>query len=208
MAEDEVKKPRKRRVRASGEQPAKSTTQSPSSPLALPTPTQIQPTQPEPARSGKPRRELPIAWIWKEFWAYAGPILTMIGVWFILSPQISVEPSVNLDPSQPLATQFLVCNRGHVPVNHVSFDCAIGVGGGHIGELDMNSKFIQPIATMHAGLCVPRACAERSADIQTPRISIAIHYEWPIIGKRQSETFYFSIRKGVSSYFLVPDAPL
>jgi hypothetical protein len=131
-----------------------------------------------------------------------------MAAWVLLNPNIEITPSVNLNPAEPLATQFLECNRGRVPVNHVSFDCGIGIGGGHIGQLVMNSKLIEPIVTMHAGLCVTRACAAESADIQTSRISITVHYDWPLIGKRHSETFYFSVRKGVSSYFLVPDAPL
>lgn len=153
----------------------------------------------------RPRR-LQIGVYWKEFWAYAGPTLSLIGASFLLSPQIEIAPSINLDPAQPLATQFLVSNRGHIPVNRVSFDCCIAIGGGHIGQLFITSRIIEPVATLHAGDSATRACAVESADIQTSRISITVNYDWPIIGKRDSKTAYFSLRKGASSYFLVPDA--
>jgi hypothetical protein len=42
---------------------------------------------------------------WKETWAFLGPIVALAGFAYLWMPQISIEPSVNLDPSQPLATQ-------------------------------------------------------------------------------------------------------
>jgi hypothetical protein len=46
-----------------------------------------------------------------------------------------------------------------------------------------------------------------SADIETWGISITVNYDWPIIGKRDSKTAYFALKKGAPGYFLVPDAP-
>jgi hypothetical protein len=144
---------------------------------------------------------------WKEIWAFFGPVISLVAAWFLFKPNIEIAPNINLDPAQPLAAQFLVRNHGRVPVSRVSFDCAIGIGGGHIGNLVLTSKTIEPLATLDAGACVTRACSSESADIETWGISITVNYDWPIKSKRDSKTAYFALKKGAPGYFLLPDAP-
>src|ERR1700722_15915383 len=67
-----------------------------------------------------------IWWGWKEFWAFAGPLISVVGLYFLLRPQIIVEPSVNLDPAQTLSTQLIIKNAGRVPVYNVHFGFGLG----------------------------------------------------------------------------------
>ncbi len=60
---------------------------------------------------------------WKEVWAILGPCIALTGFFFLLKPQVEIDPSVNLDPAEPLATQFLISNKGHVPVYNIQFGC-------------------------------------------------------------------------------------
>ncbi|VTZ50324.1 hypothetical protein MPC4_220054 [Methylocella tundrae] len=197
-----MKKRRNTKGRAAGGNTPKSTSQPPAST----TPKQIEATQPEPTRSEKPRAGFPIMWFWKEFWAFAGPILTLTSAWFLLSPQISIEPSVNLDPSQPVATQFLITNRGHVPVYDVHFGCGFGGGGAiHIGHLKLSMATMLPVRVLPPGVQVTRNCAVESDNIQVPDISITATYTWPVIRWQGTQTAHFSLRHGTPGFFLVPD---
>src|ERR1700757_509233 len=63
---------------------------------------------------------------WQNTWSILGPIVTLISLFFLLKPSVTIEPSVNLDPSQTFATQFLITNRGHVPAYNVQFSCGYG----------------------------------------------------------------------------------
>src|ERR1700687_4130763 len=92
----------------------------------LPAPQNVNNTKPttEPKllqtqQGEKGRSPSQVSWLWKEFWAYAGPIVSLIGFYFLLAPQISVEPTISLDPTQTLSTQLLIKNVGHVPVYNI-----------------------------------------------------------------------------------------
>jgi hypothetical protein len=203
-----MKKPRKRRTRASGKQSSKSTSPSLSLTLASPTPKQIEPTQQNQTRSVKSRFGFPIIIRFgKKFWACVGLILALTSAWFLLSPKISIGPSVNLDPSQPLATQFLISNNGNVPVYNVYFGCGLGGGGAHshIGTFQLSASAIAPVPKLPAGASVTRSCALESEDIQVPDITITATYTWPVIEWQSSQTAHFSLRHGTSGFFLVPD---
>jgi hypothetical protein len=201
-----VKKPKNPQVKAKGDHTPKSTSQSTSSAFASRMPKQIVTIQAEPIRSGTPRHGSTIIWFWKEFWAIAGPILTLAGAWFLFSPQISIEPSVNTEPSQPLATQFLITNRGHVTVYDVHFRCGLGGSpAAHIGDLLLSSLTITPVSALPPGASVTRSCALESEDIRVPDINITATYRWPIIGWQSSQTAHFSLRHGTPGFFLVPD---
>ena len=43
---------------------------------------------------------------WKEIWAFFGPVISLVAAWFLFKPNIEIAPNINLDPAQPLATQF------------------------------------------------------------------------------------------------------
>jgi hypothetical protein len=66
--------------------------------------------------------------VWKNLWAVVGPLIALVGFYFLLRPQISIEPGANLDPSKPFGTLFLVKNTGHIPIYDVQFTCRFGMG--------------------------------------------------------------------------------
>jgi hypothetical protein len=50
-------------------------------------------------------------------------VITVSGLVIAAIPQITVEPSANLDPARPFTTLFLITNRGRIHVNDVGFGC-------------------------------------------------------------------------------------
>lgn len=146
---------------------------------------------------------------WKEFWAYVGPIISLIGCYFLLAPQISVEPTVNLDPSQSLSTQLLIKNTGHVPIYNIRLAADLGGAKGpvYMGHLKPSRAMFQPIEVLAAGASVTRAIAAESFNVQAPDIIFKVIYDWPIIGKEATSQFHFSIKRGAAGFFLVPDLP-
>jgi hypothetical protein len=106
------------------------------------------PPKSEPAKEAPPRRHK--LWrAWQIAWGIFGPPVALTGLFFLLRPQVTIEPSVNLDPGQPLATQFLISNRGHVPIYNVRFGWTIGGSGAHIGHL-------RPANLMPVAKCLTR----------------------------------------------------
>jgi hypothetical protein len=176
----------------------------PDQPIAPRTPAPTEPT-PGPGPPAKPRgstRAKIWQW-WKEFWALAGPLMALVSIAFLLMPQITIEPSVNLDPQQPLATQFLITNRGKVPVYEVRFSCGIGgPGGTHIG---ISSSTSSPILTLAPGESATKACAVESQDIATQMITVSATYRWPLIRYESTFAAHFSLKHGTPGFFLVPE---
>jgi hypothetical protein len=143
---------------------------------------------------------------WKGFWAFAGPTVSLVGFFFLLAPQISVEPSVNLDPAQTLSTQLLIKNTGRVPIHNIHFGFALGGGSVFIGRMAFGTT-LQPIATLSPGASITRAIASESFDVQAPDVTLNVTYSWPIIGKETTQSFHFAIKRGAGGFFLVPDLP-
>jgi hypothetical protein len=165
-------------------------------------------TDPKSTHNQKKGKEKPpslLWWGWKEFWAFAGPIISVVGLYFLLRPQITVEPSVNLDPAQTLSTQLVIKNAGRVPVYNVHFGFALG-GFVSTGRLVFGPT-LQPVAALPAGASVTRAIASESFDVKAPDVILIVHYSWPIIGNETTESFHFSIKRGATGFFLVPDLP-
>jgi len=159
----------------------------------------------------KPTHRRYLLELWKNSWAILGPIVALIGLFFLLKPVVEVESSANLDPSQPLATQFRIRNHGHVPVYDVHFGCGIGKGSGYsgIGYLLLDDSTLKPIPKFRAGASVTRSCALESTDIVVPNniITITVIYTWPLIHNTETDLAYFKIVHGAPGYFLVPDLP-
>jgi hypothetical protein len=176
----------------------------PDEPIAPRTPVPTEPTT-GPGPPAKPRGSTrgKIWQGWKEFWALAGPLMALVSIAFLLMPQITIEPSVNLDPQQPLTTQFLITNRGKVPVYEVRFSCGIGgPGGTHIG---MSSSTSSPILTLAPGESVTRACIVESQDIATQVITVSATYRWPLIRYESTSAAHLSLKHGTPGFFLVPE---
>jgi hypothetical protein len=146
--------------------------------------------------------------IWEVFWAFTGPIIAVIALWFEMRPLVTVEPSVNIEPTNLYATQILITNRGHVPVYGVHFGCGIGAGGGRtVFSGTLRPPDIRPIARLDAGQAITRSCDVGQIDIQgNSRLSFEMSYAWPLIGWLETKRVLFDVKKGAPGYFLVPDA--
>jgi hypothetical protein len=169
-------------------------------------PAKAEPTkEPAPQRPQQSRAQGVGLW-WKEAWAYVGPVFALASAWFLLTPQVSIEAGVNFDPAQPLSTQFLITNRGHVPVYNLSFSCKFGGSSVHIGHLELRSDTIAPARSLAAGHAITRNCGSSSEDIQA-QVEFAVTYHWPIIRTASTELAHFAIRRGAPGFFLVPTSP-
>jgi hypothetical protein len=150
---------------------------------------------------------------WKDVWAILGPIFALIslvvgstGITFLLWPQIQIEPSANLDPSQPLSTQFRVTNVGRTVVYNVVFGCEYGFPF-QSGNFSMIGSAIEPVQRLSPNRPITRSCAVSSAGVETPNLRITTRFEWPVIAKQDSASGFFRVVRGQDSYFLLPDDP-
>jgi hypothetical protein len=179
----------------------------PDEPVAPRAPAPTEPT-PAPGPPAKPRgsTRAKIWQGWKAFWALAGPLMALASIVFLSMPQITIEPSVNLDPQQPLAAQFLIANRGKVPVHDVRFSCGIGrPGGTHIGHSVMSSSTLSPILTLAPGESATRACVVESQGMATQVITVSATYRWPLIRYESTFAAHFSLTHGTAGFILVPE---
>ena len=51
--------------------------------------------------------------------------LALVGSYYLLRPQIEVEPDTAIDPKQPITTPFRITNRGVLPIYKVRKWCAV-----------------------------------------------------------------------------------
>jgi hypothetical protein len=171
-------------------------------------PTNVLHTQPQ---TPKPRRLRSLgggAWgTWKAFWAFAGPLMASTTFYSFLAPNISIESSVNLDPSQPLATQFLISNRGHLSVFDVRFSCAFNGRSVYIGHFVAGNSTLKPVHQLEPKASVTRGCAIESSDVSIPDVVVTAFYKLPLLGLETSQSAHFSVRKGAPGFFLVPGSP-
>jgi hypothetical protein len=168
----------------------------------------IQPTSP-PKVNPKELKEAPTKPItfgkgWKEVWAYLGPCLSLVGAWFLLTPNIDVTAGINLDTAQQFQTQFLVSNRGHVPIYNVHFACGLT---GPVVAIDSirGSEYFSPISELRPGAIASRGCfGESRVPISGP-LEISVFYTWPLIGKESVVKADFTVRQTASGFAMVPD---
>lgn len=144
--------------------------------------------------------------VWKDFWSFVGPILTVVGLLNYYWPSISISTGARLDPKQDFQTQFVVTNTGNVPIHDVYFACALVGGSMTVGELLMDEANLAPIATLIPGEPSSRGCFSKSLDINGPMLRVTAYYRWPLIGMVASKRTYFSARRGADGVFLVPEA--
>jgi hypothetical protein len=153
---------------------------------------------------GLPKR---IWQIWQISWGVLGPILTLIGFFFLLKPKVLIEPSANLDPSQSLATQFRVLNAGNLPVYNVTFGCGYG-SPMRIHDFTISGSAIMPVPVLQPGFPVTRSCAVSSVGVELPSVQITANYQWPLIRKNGAVSAFFRVVQGAGGhYFLLPDLP-
>lgn len=56
------------------------------------------------------------------FWTSVSLVITILGAYFLFRTQISIEPDVSLDPSNPNATLFKITNQGVLPIYELTTD--------------------------------------------------------------------------------------
>jgi hypothetical protein len=141
---------------------------------------------------------------WKEFWAFAGPLLAIVGAWNYWVPNISIAPGVNLDPRQEFQTQFVISNTGHIPIYDVHFSCDL-IGNrlavAELGTGDMLEPIPQLLGT------ASRGCFAKSLVAHGPWLKVTARYRWPLTGKEHSSSGFFSVREGANGVFLVSEPP-
>ncbi|GJE65758.1 hypothetical protein LNAOJCKE_2971 [Methylorubrum aminovorans] len=169
------------------------------------TPTQ-SPTEALKAPPAEREAKLTFGSVWKDFWSYVGPLITILGLMNYYWPSISIASGVNLDPKQDFQTQFVVTNTGNVPVHGVSFACALVGHRVSIGKLVGGGNTLSPIATLTPGEPASRGCFTKSLSIDGPLLKVTTYYRWPLIGAIASKHAYFSAQRGTDGVFLVPEA--
>src|SRR5580693_7100519 len=70
--------------------------------------------------------------LWQVCWAVFGPLMTLAAFCLSIKPSVSIEPGVNIDPTQSYSTQVTITNRGYFSIHNLTFGCGIGGGGATI----------------------------------------------------------------------------
>jgi hypothetical protein len=152
------------------------------------------------------RKFRPLA-IWKNIWAIFGPAVALIGFGLLLWPSVIIAPSDSLDQSQPLSTQFLIGNNGHVPVYNVHFVCRLGVVKGstvYTGEM-AGPGDLSPVPLLPASGSTTRACSTLSKGAKIPNMSITAYFTWPLIGYHDKHVAFFRVAFVDGKYVFLPD---
>jgi hypothetical protein len=156
----------------------------------------------------RPRRWLDA---WKNVWAIVGPLVSLVGLAFLLWPQITINNIASLNPDDPLSAQFMITNSGHVPIYNVHVVCSLNVGeegGLYLGDVTINSSMIAPINRISPGQGATRSCSVSSKGSKTDNIEISVGYRWPIIWRQDEKVSFFkTVRSEGGAVFLLPDLP-
>ncbi|MCP1852756.1 hypothetical protein J2R80_006579 [Bradyrhizobium sp. USDA 4541] len=132
--------------------------------------------------------------------------LSAVGAFVLLvTAQIRVLPSVVLDPQNSFGTQLAIVNQGHVPVFDLRFSCNFDgtSGAGSLSNIHINLD--TPVTLLWPNQTATRSCMVQST-LDNARVVVTLDYWWPVRFWRHRPSFLFTLRKGSSGYFLVPDA--
>lgn len=98
-------------------------------------------------KSGRPLMRKLFLFVWNAYAALA----VFATIWIAVNPRVYVYPSINLDPTNPVFTPFVVRNEGYLAIRDVKFSCAIKYikhpgprGTQIIGLGDYENKFYDP----------------------------------------------------------------
>ncbi len=87
------------------------------------------------------------SFVWKAFAALA----MCATIWIAFNPHVYVYPTINLDPTNPVFTPFVVRNEGYLAIRDVKFACSIKYikypgprGTQIIGSEDYENKIYDP----------------------------------------------------------------
>ena len=97
----------------------------------------------------KPKRTL-VRKIFLFVWNTYAALAVFATIWIAVNPRVYVYPSVNLDPTNPVFTPFVVRNEGYLAIRDVKFWCSMKylklASGGPliIGMGDYDNSFSDP----------------------------------------------------------------
>lgn len=142
---------------------------------------------------------------WLLTWAFLGPAITLVTFTNFISPQITIDPGINVDPTDPFATRFIVTNRGHYAVYDLQFSCTIRAAGAMHLQSFSNDGLL-PVAELDFLGKVTKSCNGRTNDlVGNIELDIGVTYRWPLIGLPATATAHFSGVRGSPGYFLEPN---
>lgn len=142
--------------------------------------------------------------IWKETWAWIGPLITLLGFWAYWSPTLTITAGAALSSIDPLQTEFIVSNSGHVPVYDIAFECGILPSTKEVPFVMF--KYMARVETLQPQELVSKGCFERTDFSSAVLLKVTVYYTWPIIGKRSNAFAFFTTRHGDKGNFLVAEA--
>ena len=144
---------------------------------------------------------------WEKFWAFAGPLVSILSLAQYYWPAISITTGANLRPRDLFQTDFIVTNTGHTSVYDVSFTCGLIGTSVAIGVVTNEGNDLAKIPELLPNHPASRGCFGRSLMAGGPWIKVSADYKWPLIGRVSRETAFFSAKqndKGENQ--LVPEA--
>lgn len=147
---------------------------------------------------------------WKNFWAFAGPLFTILGLGNYYTPSVTITSGVNLDPKQSLQTQFLVTNSGNVRVHDLIFACTFKalVMPGSTASIGVDgAKLLTKIDELNPKSTISKGCFTQSNTAEGTVLRVVNWFRWPLINYQDRVEAYFVVRKGSDGFFLVPDSP-
>ena len=105
------------------------------------------------AKRNKPskHKQSTIRKIFLFIWNAYAALAVFATIWIAVNPRVYVYTSINLDPTNPVFTPFVVRNEGYLTIRNVKFSCSIKYikypgpkGTQVIGLGDYENKFYDP----------------------------------------------------------------
>jgi hypothetical protein len=174
-------------------------------------PPQVRTTETS-VRDRSLRDKLLAYWLISRRWggrlAKAFAVLSSIGSFLLLiTPKVTIQPSVVLHPKYELGTLFAVTNTGHVPALNVAFSCKAVVDQKPkrttVYFKPENLPGLERVRSLWPGQTATRSCVNSilglDGDVAVD-IFVSATWLWEPLAAA-----HFVAKKGDSGYFLVPD---
>ncbi|MGD0536320.1 MAG: hypothetical protein ABSC03_01615 [Verrucomicrobiota bacterium] len=165
-----------------------------------PPPTQAAPLGPQ--RRGILRRIAGLLSPTRLLCASVSLILTLVGSYYLLRPQITVEPDSAIDPTELMNTPFRITNSGQTPIYGLIRRCFIrhlDAAGGHV------NWYGPGIAVVDSYPAIPELVPGESTSLSNPvrimkienaDIEVVLDYTAAIIPIHQQRHFRFVTKHG------------
>ena len=148
------------------------------------------------------------------FWASVSLLLAIVGSYYLLRPQIEVEPDAAINPAQPMTTPFRITNRSVLPIYGVRKWCGIK-------KLESDQSAMQRVSYSNLGFIdeteptIPRLDSGESTSvfihaehfpvsiagqpIVNGDIDVVVDYVTAILKIHREQIFRFETRKDVNN---------